>query len=355
MKNAFKNLLLRFLHLFFRKRRSQPPSWDQSKVLVISTTALGDTLWGTAAIKAFKQSYPNSKIYALSSPVGCKVLENQPEIEEIYHFPNNAFFSIPSLLTKLRKQKFDAVLVFHASDRLAIFIGGSLGASEVIGTKGLNKGLDSFFTHVIPWDKTTHEIERRLDMTSYLGAKKQYALSYRTTQEEEAFADDFLKSNPNIVALHPGAKDSYKCWPKEKFIELGKLLQQKNIPLLITGVKEEHELISSIAAALPGSKYLPAMSLRQFAAILKKMALVITNDTGPLHLAIAVQTPVLALFAPTNPKICGPYHAKNAHVIQKPITCKPCLRRSCRYPFCLLQISPVEVFHYALKMLSDKL
>lgn len=347
--------MLRGLHLFFRKRRPQPPSWDQAKVLVISTTALGDTLWGTAAIKSFKQTYPNSKIYALSSPVGCKVLENQPEIEEIYLFPSRAFFAIPSLLSKLRNQKFDAVFVFHASDRLAIFLGASLGASQVIGTKGLNKGLDSFFTHVIPWDKTTHEIERRLDMVSYLGAKKQYALSYRTTQEEEALADEFLKKNPNIVALHPGAKDSYKCWPKEKFIELGKLLQQKNIPLLITGVKEEHELISSIAAALPGSKYLPAMSLRQFAAILKKMALVITNDTGPLHLAIAVQTPVLALFAPTNPKICGPYHAKNAHVIQKPITCKPCLRRSCRYPFCLLQISPDEVFRYALKMLSDKL
>ena len=156
-----------------------------------------------------------------------------------------------------------------------------------------------------------------------------------------------------MVALHPGAKDSYKCWPKEKFIELGKLLQQKGISLLITGVKEEHDLISSIAAALPGSKYLPAMSLRQFAAILKKMALVITNDTGPLHLAIAVQTPVLALFAPTNPKICGPYHAKDAHVIQKPITCKPCLRRRCRLPFCMLQISPQEVFRYAEKILAS--
>jgi len=352
MKNECKNLLLRGLHLFFRKRKGQPQSLAQAKVLVISTTALGDTLWGTAAIKSFKKSYPNSKIYALSSPVGCKVLENQPEIEEIYLFPNRVFFTIPSLLTKLRKQKFDAVLLFHASDRLAIFLGASLGAALVIGTKGLNKGLDSFFTHVIPWDKTTHEIERRLDMVSYLGAKKQYALTYRTTQEEEEFAEEFLQGK-KMVALHPGAKDLYKCWPKEKFIELGKLLQKKDIPLLITGVKEEHDLISSIAAALPGSKYLPAMSLRHFAAILKKMALVITNDTGPLHLAIAVETPVLALFAPTNSKICGPYHAKNAQIVQKPATCKPCLRRSCRLPFCMLQISPEEVFRYAEKMLAS--
>lgn len=346
--------MLRGLHLFFRKKRAKPPSWDNAKVLVISTTALGDTLWGTAAIKSFKQNYPNSKIFALSSPVGCKVLENQPEIEEIYLFPKSPFFSIPSLLRKLRKLKFDAVLVFHASDRLAIFLGASLGASEVVGTKELNKGLDSLFTHVIPWNKTTHEIERRLDMVSHLGAKKQYALSYQTTKEEEDFAEEFLQGK-KMVALHPGAKDFYKCWPKEKFVELGKLLQKEDISLLITGVKEEHDLISSIAAELPGSKYLPAISLRQFAAILKKMALVITNDTGPLHLAIAVQTPVLSLFAPTNPKICGPYHAKNAHVIQKPTTCKPCIRRSCRLPFCMLQISPNEVFRYALKILSDKL
>jgi ADP-heptose:LPS heptosyltransferase len=80
------------------------------------------------------------------------------------------------------------------------------------------------------------------------------------------------------------------------------------------------------------------------AALIEKFNFFITNDTGPMHIAFAMKTPTIALFSATDPKRCGPYHAENVSVIYKNPTCIPCIRKRCRVPFCLEQISPEEVW-----------
>ncbi len=357
--NSCKNFLLRiFIHLFQKKRAL--PSIGKARFLIVSTTALGDTLWATPAVRALKKSYPESYISVLTNSTGYALLHNLPEIDSIYLLPKNLVLSFFSLLRSLRKERFDIVLLFHASQRLVFPLSALLNANQIIGTVGQNKGLDDLLTFAIPW-KNSHEIERRLDIVYQVGAKKDsYALSYIVKKDEEDIAQEYIRGlhlDPGrpLIALHPGAKDRYKCWHKDKFIELGQLLTKVPLSLLITGTPEERDLIMAISSQIPEAKIITKpLPLRNFAALLQKMDLLITNDTGPLHLAIALETPAIGLYAPTDPKICGPYHAKYASIIAKPRTCTPCLRRKCRYPFCLLQITPQEVFDEAIKILSKK-
>lgn len=340
----FKNCLL----IFFARLFSQKKNRETQRFLVISTTALGDTLWATPALKAIKKAYPECKLSVLVSLTGFQVLQHLPEVDRLYLLPKNLLFSFFSLLRTLRKERFNTVLLFHASQRLVFPLCAQLGASRIIGTKGQNKGLDALLTDALPW-KHSHEIQRRLDIIEKIGVRAaDFHLHYITTKEEEEKAEGFfrehhLDSPTRVIALHPGAKDFYKCWQKENFITLGKMLQKEGFSILITGGMHEKELLSSIASEIPGSIVL-MKPLREFAAILKRVHLMIANDTGPMHLAIALKTPVIALYAPTDPKICGPFHAEHVYLIAKPRTCTPCLRRSCRYPFCMLQITPQEVF-----------
>lgn len=110
--------------------------------------------------------------------------------------------------------------------------------------------------------------------------------------------------------------------------------------------------MQSVAAAIPGAHLGdPSLSLRSFAALLEQMDLLICNDTGPFHVACALDKPVIGLYASTDPDLCGPHRAPHAIAIAKRSTCTPCIKRKCRLPFCLLQIGTCEVVDAALKIL----
>jgi heptosyltransferase-2 len=223
-----------------------------------------------------------------------------------------------------------------------------LGAQRIIGTSGINKGLDTLLTDSMPYPKQ-HEIVRRLQLIEKMGAKRHTEeLSFFLQPEEQVIRP---KNKPR-VAIHPGSKDNFKRWPAGHFIQVGQKLAKLGVEVCITGSKQEKALMQQIAASIPEATLLnPTLTLRQFAAELEHFDLLISNDTGPVHLACALHVPVIALYSPTNPSLCGPHQAKRALTIAKPITCEPCLKRKCRRPFCLLQIGPEEVIDRATQLL----
>ncbi|MBI3900541.1 MAG: glycosyltransferase family 9 protein, partial [Chlamydiia bacterium] len=242
---------------------------------------------------------------------------------------------------KLYQERFDTVLLFHASDRLIFPLCALLGAKKIVGSKGINKGLDSLFTDLLQIDPKKHEIVRRLQMVEHIGGKiTTSTLSFYLQPNE------FLPPREGRwIALHPGAKDSFKRWPASHFIELGKALSKNtSTRILITGTQEERSLMEQIQKEIPYSEISPPdLSLRSFAALLYQMDLIISNDTGPFHLACALKKPAIALYSPTDPLLCGPYLVPTALAISAAPSCTPCLKRSCPYPFCLLQIGPEQV------------
>ncbi|MBS0629530.1 MAG: glycosyltransferase family 9 protein [Verrucomicrobia bacterium] len=328
-----------------------------SKFLIVSTTGLGDTLWGTPAIRSLRQSFPESTIAVLTSEIGYEVLQHNKHIDEFFVLNSSTIFSLLRLLPTLKKQQFDAILVFHTSQRAVLPFCALLEAPQIIGTAGINKDLDFLLTK--PLKKTyQHEIARRLDIIKQVGAHvADYSLEMMLRKEDEQAAGRFLDthgipSHIPLVGLHPGAKNSFKQWPPECFIEVGRrLVQHLGCQILISGDRSEALLLLDIASKIPGAIPIAGeLNLSTFTALLKKMSLFITNDTGPMHLAFAAKTPTVALFGPTDPNLCGPFHIQNAITLSVPKTCRPCLGKPCAEPFCLYQIGPDQVYDAALEL-----
>lgn len=352
MKNA---LITRAVSLL--KARKFNLGIDQRKFLIVSTTGLGDTLWGTPAIKALRETYPTSYIGVLTSPIGKEILEHNRHIDELFVISDPVFFSLFPLHSQLKKKRITDVLLFHTSQRPILPFVATIGASKIIGTQGLHKGLDHFLTDAVP-TSYVHEIERRLQLIDKLGVHTQdSAMEISVSTEDEKLAELYLfqcqlPSYLPKVALHPGGKDLFKQWPPSLFVKLGnRLVQELRCQIFVTGTAREKDLVESIAAKIKDAIPVTTLKLRPFAAFLKQMKLVVSNDTGPMHVAFAVQTPTVALFAPTDPKLCGPHRIKNVTVIAQERTCTPCLKKRCAEPFCLLQISVQEVFNAALNYL----
>lgn len=326
--------------------------------LIVSTTGLGDTLWAIPAVRSLRSSYPDSFIALLTTSLGEQVLSRNRAIDELFILEEPFLWSGLQLIPSLRKQKFDAVLLFHSSQRFILPLCTLCDVPQIIGTKGLQKDLDFLLTQAIEQRPSEHEIARRLAIVQAVGAHSTMTeLEFPLHQLEEQTAMQFLQALeiPDylpIIGLHPGAKDVFKQWPPSCFVEVGRRLTQHiGCRVIVSGDEKEAQLVYTIASQIPGAIPLAGdLTIGSFAALLKRYSLFITNDTGPMHLAFAMKTPTVALFGPTDPKICGPWHAPNTEVVARSKTCFPCLRKKCEEPFCLLQISPAEVYDRALSL-----
>lgn len=339
-----KNRMILALCKLFQRR----PHPVQGRILIVSTTALGDTLWATPAIESLKRSFPGHHMAVLTSPIGYEVLRTNPWIDAFFVLPKGLLACFALWRTLLRAQ-FDTVLIFHASQRIVFPLAALIKARQVVGTSGINKGLDSLLTHALP-RVYRHEIARRLAIIEAIGAKTH---TETLTFIPDDIAPRFLAGR--YIALHPGSKDAFKRWPVEHFAAVGMFFQKQGYTILITGQPPEMRLMQELAALLPGAiLWNPTESLHAFAKQLQHIALLICNDSGPMHLAAALHCKAVAVFCATDPHLCGPYFAKTVRVIAKEPTCTPCWKKRCREPFCLMQIGPGEVIKAASEIVLDQ-
>lgn len=349
MSNYFKNKLLKAILPIARSWTRKHPPTEQRRILVIATTALGDTLWATPALASLRASFPQAYLAVLTSPIGLEILKHNPWTNQLYFLKEPVLPRFFSLWKTLYRDRFDTVLIFHASQRLVPPLCSLLGASHIVGTAKMQKGLDSLLTAALP-NTCQHEIMRRLKMVEAIGGQ--------ITSETLSF---FLQPGElyplppgRWIAIHPGSKDRFKRWPPENFALVARRLQETlSCEILITGAKSERPLMEQVALQIPGAHLADSnLPLRSFASLLSQVDLLISNDTGPAHLAWALQRPAIALYSATDPRLYGPHKAKRAIALAKPPTCTPCLKRKCRSPFCLLQITPAEVAEAALGLLN---
>lgn len=347
MNSKIKNSIIRVLFSSSNQPIDAPKTINN--ILVVSTTGLGDTLWSTPAIQRLREKYPQVKIYVLTSEVGEEVLQNNPYIENIFVFKKPYVISFFQNRAKLKKLQLDYIFIFHASQRLVFPLCASLNCSYLIGTEGQNKGLDSLFTFLYA-KKPIHEAQKRLEQISYVGANSS------PTSLQFYFKNPSIKQSQEkkSILLHPGAKDRYKCWPVSCYKELADKLIRRGFSVFLSGSTAENDLLLQIQQKTPEVQIIKETSIEQLAKKMQQMHLLITNDTGPMHLATALDVPVLAFFAPTDPKKCGPFQAKKAILVQGNKTCSPCLQRKCRKPFCMLQFSPEQVLQKTEEILTNE-
>ncbi|WP_353684123.1 glycosyltransferase family 9 protein [Thermodesulfovibrio sp. 3907-1M] len=337
---------------------------EVKNILVVSSTAIGDTLMATPAIRAVRERYPDAKIIAHFNVKNMELFENNPHIDGIipYYGGWKKFFKT---IREFRKHKFDVALILHGNEPQATpmaYLGGARFIVKVPIPKDFgfllsNKtnGFDD------PWKH--HGIDVRLKAASFIDCQinnKEMVLLVDEEDREKIkklLKNIKIRNGRKIVCFQVAAATKFKMWPKENFIQLGKKLidNNKNVVILILGSKEEKKLCESIAKKIGENAISLAgkLSLRELRALIEKTHLLITNDTGTMHIAIALKTKTLSLFCPTYAWGVGPLQDFHLHkVIEKHRPCNPCITKKCKNPYCMNLIKVEEVLTSAQEMLS---
>lgn len=321
-----------------------------TKVLIISNTGIGDTMWGTPALKMLKKTYPNSSVTVLTSLLSQEVLKNNPYVDETILLKKGGALPLIWKFFAVYRKQFDSILVFHTSLKWLIPFCYFLAPKNLIAFEHDAKEFQPLLTQTLV-SKLHHPIIQRNMLVEKLGVKEQENLmELFLTKNEYGEADQFLKNHhvdltKPIIGFQPGASNLFKCWPIQHFKELARLIEKKyRANIIIFGNKDETDFAKEILKTTPIICAAGKLTVRTSAALLSKLNLLVTNDTGPMHLAIASKIPMVAIFGPTPDNLCWPHQeAKHIRIISRPMPCQKCVRQLCMLPFCLEQISPQEV------------
>lgn len=325
---GFQNLFYDiYFNKYIRSNKKQIKNIKELKeiplsILVISNTALGDTILSTAALKSLKDSFPNVKITLLVHFKLKKLFEKFPYIDNLvlYYGGYKKFFST---IKEIKKYNPKMSLIFHGNGPQDIQI-SVLSGCEYILKHPTKSPLKKYLSYDFKF-KLHHTIEDRVEILKCIDAikiSKELTFPLFPNETIENKIDELVNGNKKIVGYQIGAADVYKMWPIERFIELGeKILNYDNDTIIvITGIDKEYELGEKVVDAL-GNRVLNlcgTCSIEELPYLLKRMNVLITNDTGTMHLAIAIKTPTISLFSTTNSILSGPYQDFDIHkVIQK--------------------------------------
>jgi ADP-heptose:LPS heptosyltransferase len=350
-KNRVKNFFIKFLFSFFSFFIKKKNKFNEinPKILIVTTTAIGDTLWATPFIKSIKKKYPSSILAALTSPIGYEILKNSPFLDEIFIIKEPIYKYFFSTLKKIRKINFEVVLIFHASQRLIFPMMVFSKASQIIGSINQSKGLDFLLTH-----KTISinlaEIIRRDKIANQINVKTiDYSLEYYLNNMEKKYSINFFKKNKlnekKIILVHPGASKKEKCYPKEYFVNLLNLINKNlDVNIIISGSIKEKKLVHYISSKVKKSFSYISDNLNNFASIIKEVDLIITNDTGPMHIASCFNKHIISFFGPTDPKISSPYKYEKIIIFKSFDACQACNLKNDKKSICFHNIDPKTVY-----------
>jgi 3-deoxy-D-manno-octulosonic-acid transferase/heptosyltransferase-1 len=265
------------------------------------------------------------------------------------------FTEIKDFVKNLRQRDYDLVIDFHGLLKSSIIVFFSRGKRK-LGYDSWQELSGLFLSEKIPEDMNKHAVDRYLDFPRYLGAKidkVEFTLPSDNKAEEKVLRllREHNLEDKKFVAVNPIAYWETKLWSNEEFARLADLINNKlSLKVVFTGSeKESIEKITSLmkteSVNLGGKT-----TLLDLAYLYKKAGMVITTDSGPMHLAAAVGIPVIALFGPTDPARTGPYGVGHT-IIRTELPCSPCFLKKCSTKQCMKDISTGQVFAVVEKKL----
>ena len=259
------------------------------------------------------------------------LLKHCPVINEIIPFPRHEYRRLPALIRRLRQADYDLVVDLQGLLRSGL-LAALTGAPRRIGLSDAREGAGLFHNEIISVPRI-HAVNRYLRAAVHLGGG--------TTPVEFPLGLAPERTTDGYVAINASARWETKLWGDDKFADLIRQLPKERI--ILTGSAAEAERIGRLAH---GCRNLAGKTdLFELAQWYQRCAVVVTNDSGPMHLAAAVGTPVVAIFGPTDPSLTGPYGSGHA-VLRAAVPCAPCFKGQCRNSdpmVCMKQVSVAEV------------
>lgn len=338
------------------------------RILVVRTDRIGDVMLSTPVIKNLRDSFPNAYIAMMVSPYTKDIIEGNPYLDEVIIYDKDnlhkSWLSSIKFALNLRKKYFSLVLILHSTNRVNL-ITFFAGIKERVG---YNRKLGFFLTRSLEDKKhfgQKHELEYNLDLVRFLGIEARDKNLFMPIKEEsEKYVEELLKKegieeNSKLLAIHPGASCPSKIWPEVRFVEVAdKLIEKYSFQVLIIAGSRDLNLAQNL---IKNMKYkainlVGKTSISQLASVLKRCKLFISNDSGPVHIASAVGTPVISIFGRSQkglgPNRWGPLGKKDKF-LHKDIGCIECLAHNCVKRFrCLDAISVDDVVKVAEEVLK---
>lgn len=330
--------LAKSIKLKTRRSRFNEQSNAPKRILFIQLSALGDTILAIPTVRAFRNIYPDTEISFLASPTNLSYLEHCPYID------NRILFNSPSvkLIHRLRQERFDYIIDLEHWSRFSMLLAFFIGAPRIIGFSAADQYRHYLFTDTIPHVPGKHEV------LNFLNIIHQFGYEIEDTNLEvwiggsefewcrNVFKEDEFKPDSPIVVLHPEAGrrgEPRRRWIQGNYIELADTLTEKyGIQVVLTGSPDEVQLSQSIAEQTTCKTINLAgkTNVNQLTALFNKADLVISGNCGPMHLAAATGTSVIAIHGPTNSEQWGPW-GENTICIEATLPCSPCLNLGFEY------------------------
>lgn len=347
------------------------------RILIIKLSSLGDVIHCLPCLNALKIGFPEARIDWLVEGQNAGILEGHPHIENLIILNRKSWMKKPwhikkigseimAFIKDLRAREYDIIIDFQGLFRSGFLVGLSKGDRK-IGFNRVREMAHLFYNEKVCLSTMDqHAVTRYLEIPYYLGVKKhipQFFLSVSKRDSEyvnkllEEIDNKTRKNNKKII-INPNARWPSKVWPWDRFRELIKELSFRNYEVILIGSAAEKPRMDLTFGSL-GDKvhnFAGKTTLKSLAALLIKADCMITNDSGPMHLAVAVGLPVIALFGPSNPLRTGPFGWQNGNrknrVLSSQLLCAPCYKRKCIDMSCMRQISVSQLLNELEGLLS---
>lgn len=342
---------------------------QHKRILVIRTDRIGDVLISTPVLKVLRQYYPMSYIAMMVSPYTEEIVKGNPFIDEVILLDkdglHHGLWGTLKAVAGLKRKKFDLVIILHPTFRthLICFL------ADIKERIGYDCKAPYFLTKALSHHKqegAKHEVEYNFDLLKPLGITEEARELYMPIQKSsEDFVEDFLcqagiTQTDCLIAINPAASCVSKRWPVARFAEVADRLTASYNAKIVIVADASHQDISRQLMRIARCKpidFSGKLSLSQLASLFKRCALVISNDSGPVHLAVAVGTAVISIFGRNQPGL-GPLRwgplGDSSVVVHKKTDCLPCLAHACESQFkCLEAITVEEVLGHVQRLLRE--
>ncbi|MGN6700581.1 MAG: glycosyltransferase family 9 protein [Thermomicrobiales bacterium] len=355
------------------------PRWRAARrVLAVRLDNLGDVLLMTPALHAIKETLPEATLTLLTSPVGAQAGRLDPDVDDVIvceapwvdpwqQLPHDSERE-RRLIAALRARRFDAAVIFTSYRQSALPAAYLCYLADIpLRLAASIDGPGSLLTsrHRHP-DRPLHEVERSLDLVGAVGCTTcQRDLILRVPEEARADVAARLSTlgldGYPLVVVHPGCSMPARTYPAEGYAAIvTELVEQLGAAVVLTGTAAEQPLLDTIwlqlgaAVRQQSCAFAGALSFAEFCALIASADLAVTNNTGPMHIAAAVKTPVVALFALTNPPGQWAPWRVPYRLLNRDVPCRICYHRVCPYTHdCLRRVTPQIAVAAAAELLAE--
>jgi lipopolysaccharide heptosyltransferase II len=354
---------------------SLPHSWQAARrILCVRLDSMGDVLMCTPAIRALRHSLPACHLSLLTSPSGAAVTPHIPELDAtiaysapwMKHEELATSAALHECAAQLAAQRFDAAVIFTSYSQ------SPLPAAMLCHLAGIPLRLAScrenpyqLLTHWVPEREreraTRHEVQRQLDLVAHIGCSTSdttlaFAIPAASAARVNALLEDAgIDPAAPYLVLHAGASAASRRYPIRHWLVLiGMLGTRLGYPMILTGDKRDREWLQPLAETWVGPTYslIGKLNLGELGALICSASLLITGNTGPAHIAAALGTPLVDLYALTNPQHT-PWRVAH-RLLFHDVSCRNCLRSSCPqgHHACLDLLAPRKVLEASVELLA---